>query len=125
MLGIGIDIVDIRRMRNIINVDDKAFINRVFTEREILCSRNSKDRAEYFSFLFTFKESFVKARGSGFTSFAKPKHIEVRFVHNSPGCEKAALEGINAHFKKKKINLISLKYFRVGHNLVCGLIADF
>lgn len=123
-LGIGIDIVDINRMRNVLKGNGEAFLNKVFTKYEILNSKELIDAAEYFSLLFAFKESFVKAKGSGFTSLTKPKYIEARLMLNKK-LKSAALNNISMYFKNKKVNLISAKYFKFCNNVICELIIDF
>lgn len=124
MLGIGIDIVDIDRMRNLLNGDDGSFLNKVFTKREIFNSRQFKDTAEYFSILFAFKESFVKAKGLGFTSFTKPKHIEARVI-NKKISKASILMSISVYFKNHRVNFVNVECFKFNNNIVCGLIVEF
>ncbi len=124
VLGIGIDIVDLNRMRNALNGDDGTFLNKVFTRYEVLNSKELIDAAEYFSLLFAFKESFVKAKGSGFTNLTRPKYIETRFMRDKK-FNTAALSNISMYFKNKKVNLINAKYFKFKDNVVCELIIDF
>ncbi|MBR1944603.1 MAG: holo-ACP synthase [Alphaproteobacteria bacterium] len=61
IIGIGIDILDIRRIRYLLNKFGKHFENKYFTHNEIqLCY--SKDDIEYsFAKLFSMKESIIKA----------------------------------------------------------------
>jgi holo-[acyl-carrier protein] synthase len=66
ILGIGTDLVDIRRIEKLIEQHGPRFLHRVFTlyEREKCDGR--KDRAASFAKRFAAKEAFVKALGTGF-----------------------------------------------------------
>ncbi len=123
MLGVGIDIVDIKRMRRVLSSNGGSFLNRVFTKREIANSKKFKNKAEYFSKLFAFKESFVKAKGCGFTSLARPGNIEVQ-LYNRLKSKSFFPKKMKAYFKNKKVNLIDVEYFKVEDNIVCKLIVD-
>ncbi len=116
MIGVGIDIVDISRMNRIIKSGDGAFVNRVFTKKEILNSKRFLSKAEYFSMVFSFKESFVKAIGSGFTDLARPADIEVSVANILPK--------VKAYFKKKRIDIRRIDFLTIGDNIICSLIID-
>ena len=47
ILGIGVDIVDNKRLRKLIK--DKKFINRTFGKKEIELSKRFKDKVNYFA----------------------------------------------------------------------------
>ena len=63
ILGIGVDIVDNKRLKN--SIKNKSFISRLFTLLEIKNSKLVKDKSIYFSKKFAAKESFSKALGTG------------------------------------------------------------
>ncbi len=60
MLGIGVDIVTISRMRKTLGRSGNAFINKVFTAMEKENSRSHPDAAVYFAELFAAKEAVFK-----------------------------------------------------------------
>lgn len=124
MLGIGIDIVNLQRMKNVLSEDDGTFLEKVFTKHEIVNSKVTNDVVEYFSLLFAFKESFVKARGSGFTSLTVPKDIETRFMRGKK-FKTPVFKNISIYFKNKKINLVTAKYCKFKNNIVCEVLIDF
>lgn len=73
--GIGVDLVEIKRIADIIDTTGEKFLNKLFTERER--SRSSKgNKAEYYAALFAAKESILKALGVGWVG-AKGKDIEI------------------------------------------------
>lgn len=75
-VGLGVDIVDISRMRRILE-RTQTFKERMFgsAEREY-CDR-SADPATHYAARFAAKEAVVKALGCGFTGGIHPRHIEV------------------------------------------------
>jgi holo-[acyl-carrier protein] synthase len=63
--GIGIDVVQISRMREVISRWDQRFLRRVFTEGEIAYCRARRDPAPHFAARFAAKEAGLKALGTG------------------------------------------------------------
>jgi holo-[acyl-carrier protein] synthase len=64
ILGIGVDIIDNKRIRNSLkNID---FKDRVFDIKELQQSNLLKNKVNYFSKRFAAKEAFAKALGTGF-----------------------------------------------------------
>ncbi len=61
ILGIGIDIVDVRRIEDIIFRWQEAFLKRVFTHNEIRHCNNKKNPAQRFATRFAAKKAFIKA----------------------------------------------------------------
>jgi len=61
--GIGIDIVKIERIKNAVVRWDRKFLERVFTENEILHAYKKKDPYLSLSVRFAAKEALVKAIG--------------------------------------------------------------
>lgn len=61
ILGIGIDLVDVRRIEAIIYRWQDRFLRRVFTGKEIAYCNNKKNPAQRFATRFAAKEAVVKA----------------------------------------------------------------
>lgn len=91
MLGIGIDIVAISRMRETLERSGSAFINKVFTEREQEDSRSHQDAAVCFAELFAAKEAVFKAFATGW----KPEmsFLDIEIMKGSSGEPLALLHG--------------------------------
>lgn len=68
IVGVGIDIVEIRRIKSAMDSSDR-FLEKIFTsvELEYLKSRNL--RVEYVAGRFAAKEAVAKALGTGFRGF--------------------------------------------------------
>ena len=75
ILGIGIDIVENKRIKR--SIKNKNFLSRLFTLLEIKKSKLIKDKTVYFSKKFAAKESFSKALGTGFRKGLNFKDIEI------------------------------------------------
>ena len=75
ILGIGVDIVENKRLKN--SIKNKSFISRLFTLLEIKNSTMVKDKSTYFSKKFAAKESFSKALGTGFRKGLNFKDVEI------------------------------------------------
>ena len=75
VLGIGVDIVKNSRIKKAIL--NKSFLYRVFTNEEILISKNIKNKSSYFAKRFAAKEAFSKSLGTGFRDGFNFKNISV------------------------------------------------
>ena len=75
ILGIGVDIIENKRLKK--SIKNKSFISRLFTLFEIKNSRSVKDKSIYFSKKFAAKESFSKALGTGFRKGLNFKDVEI------------------------------------------------
>ena len=59
--GIGVDLVDVRRMEAIIFRWQDRFLRRIFTEKEIHYCNNKKNPAQRFATRYAAKGAFIKA----------------------------------------------------------------
>ena len=66
ILGIGSDLIDIRRVERTLDRFGERFINRIFTEIEREKSEGRKNRAESYAKRYAAKEACAKALGTGF-----------------------------------------------------------
>jgi holo-[acyl-carrier protein] synthase len=66
ILGIGSDIIDIRRIERTLQRFGERFVERVFTETERLKSDGRVNRAASYAKRFAAKEACSKALGTGF-----------------------------------------------------------
>ena len=84
--GIGVDLVDIKRMERTISRWGERFIQRVFTSGEMeICYRRSFPPSA-FSMRFAAKEAFSKAIGLGMKRGIRWRDIEVfHFPGGRPG----------------------------------------
>jgi holo-[acyl-carrier protein] synthase len=66
ILGIGNDIIDIRRIEKTLDRFGERFIDRIFTETERRKSERRAQRAASYAKRFAAKEACAKALGTGF-----------------------------------------------------------
>ena len=64
ILGIGVDVIENRRIKNLIN--NKSFIKRTFGKKEVIFSKKTLNKTNYFAKRFAAKEAFAKSIGTGF-----------------------------------------------------------
>ena len=66
ILGIGSDVIDIRRVERTLERYGRRFIERIFTEIEQVKSERRRNRAASYAKRFAAKEACSKALGTGF-----------------------------------------------------------
>jgi holo-[acyl-carrier protein] synthase len=66
IIGIGSDVIDIRRIERTLGRFGERFVARVFTEVERLKSDRRRERAASYAKRFAAKEACSKALGTGF-----------------------------------------------------------
>ena len=105
ILGIGVDIIDNKRIKE--SIKSKNFIRRIYTSKELELSEKTKNKVAFFSKRFAAKEAFSKALGTGFSSNLNFKDIEItndkkgmpKYVEN-----KKITKILQKKYKIKKIN---------------------
>ena len=103
--GIGVDIIENFRIKKMI--ENKFFLQRVFSSYEILNSRKKKDKISYFAKRFAAKEAFAKSLGTGFRNNLNFKDIIVKNDKSGKPffyITKKIKSIINKKFKTKKFN---------------------
>ena len=106
IIGVGIDIIDIRRIDKVINKYRNRFKNKCFLNSEINRSENRKKSVESYAKRYAAKEACSKALGTGLAKGVFWKDIEI--VNDKYGKPKIIL-----HNKAKKI-LNSFNYKNVN-----------
>jgi holo-[acyl-carrier protein] synthase len=91
IVGVGIDIVDIRRVRRILERQGERFMRRVFTAGEQEYCLAHRDAAPYFAARFAAKEALFKALGTGWAQGVSWLDAEVR--RESSGAPRLVLSG--------------------------------
>jgi holo-[acyl-carrier protein] synthase len=76
--GIGIDIVDLERMRRALARHGERFLRRVFTEGELEFCRRRHDPVPCYAARFAAKEAFFKALATGWAAGIRWHDVEVR-----------------------------------------------
>ncbi len=78
IVGIGVDVVHIPRIRSAIERWQERFLERVFTPDEVAYARRRRDPAEHLAARFAAKEATLKALGTGLSMGVRWREVEVR-----------------------------------------------
>ena len=107
IIGTGVDIVENSRIKK--SILNNSFLNRVFTNDEILISKNMKNKSSYFAKRFAAKEAFVKSIGTGFANELNFKDISV--INDKLGKPSFFITKKIKNMIKKKFNVNSFNFF--------------
>jgi holo-[acyl-carrier protein] synthase len=77
IVGTGIDIAEVPRIREVIERHGERFLRRVFTEGEIQYCESKANRVERYAARFAAKEAGMKAIGTGWNHGVRWRDIEV------------------------------------------------
>ena len=77
VVGLGIDIIEIARIKKSIDEYGSLFLNKVFTDDEITYCNNKFNRYQHFAARFAAKEAVYKAIASGWKEGLRWKDIEI------------------------------------------------
>ena len=99
ILGIGVDIIDNKRIKQ--SIKSNKFKSRIYSNKELKLSQKTKNKVAFFSKRFAAKEAFSKALGTGFSSNLNFKDIEI--TNDKKGMPRYAEN-------KKIIKIVKQKY---------------
>ena len=104
--GIGTDIVNINRIKNLLSKKNSSFKKRIFTNFEISIWNKRKNKIECFAKRFAAKESLFKA----VSQENKLKFKDVEIKNNKAGAQKIDIKGRSLNnlkkiFKNKKFKV--------------------
>tara|TARA_B100000989_G_C19371160_1_gene397495 strand:- start:60 stop:446 length:387 start_codon:yes stop_codon:yes gene_type:complete len=109
-IGNGVDIIENSRIEKAIK--KIAFIERVFSKKEIELSSKYKNKTNYYAKRFSAKEAFYKALGTGIREGNSFKYISIQNDKNG----KPFIE-INNQIKKMIFKRFKLKKFKIHLSL--------
>lgn len=75
--GVGVDIIEIERVRGVLKRKGERFLKRVYTNRERELCRKKIDPSQELSAYFCAKEAFLKALGTGKSERIRWKDVSV------------------------------------------------
>lgn len=99
IVGTGIDITEVPRIREVIERHGERFLKRVFTEGEIQYCDSKANRVERYAARFAAKEAGMKAIGTGWNHGVRWRDIEV--ARKPGGRPTLAFHGKAAEFAAK------------------------
>jgi holo-[acyl-carrier protein] synthase len=121
--GIGIDIVDLPRLKNILEKSGEKFLKRIFSEKEIDYCFKKKDYVSSLAARIAVKEAFFKAIGLGWGEGMKWKEVEV--VNDKRGKPELFLFGkAKKHKDKAGINKLHISVSHTDNYAVAEVITE-
>ena len=108
IVGTGIDIVEINRIKHSIIKYSDRFKNKVFTQKEIDYCHSQADPAKHFAARFSVKEAVLKCFGTGMTGGISWKDVEVEN-------KKSGQPTLNLYGKGKELfNQLKIKHIHIS-----------
>ena len=83
IVGVGVDLVVISRIRRLMERWQNRFLQRVFTPDELAYALRRRDPAEHLAARFAAKEATLKALGTGLTLGVRWREMEVQRVRGA------------------------------------------
>jgi holo-[acyl-carrier protein] synthase len=77
IVGLGIDVAEVERIRGVIERQGERFLRRVYTPNEIAYCERFKNKYERYAGRFAVKEAAMKALGTGWSHGVRWVDIEV------------------------------------------------
>lgn len=109
ILGIGVDIIEIGRIKKAIG--NERFLRRVFTAREIVyCESRGAQAAASYAARFAAKEAVLKAFGTGLRGGSL---LDIEILPDAQGCPKVNL--YDYHLEKKEKLQIDEIHISLSH----------
>lgn len=122
IIGIGIDLVDVRRMEGIIFRWQEKFLKRIFTDKEISYCNNKKNPAQRFATRYAAKEAFIKALYPKGTEGINFRDIEISEKDNRPVV--IMYDTIKKHVDAKGVKNIFLMLSHDGNYGIANVILE-
>ena len=100
IVGIGVDLEEVERMKQAIERNGERLIQRVFTAGEIEYVEARANRYERYAARFAAKEAAMKALGTGWTKDIGWRDFEI--VNHSNGCPTLKMSGGAARLAEER-----------------------
>jgi holo-[acyl-carrier protein] synthase len=77
IVGMGIDVAEVKRIRAVVESQGQRFVRRVYTEKEAAYCEQFKNKHERYAGRFAAKEAAMKALGTGWSRGVRWVDVEV------------------------------------------------
>jgi len=119
--GIGVDIIEIDRIRKSIEDSGDRFLQKVFTEKEIEYCAGKANKFQHYAARFAAKEAVSKALATGWSGDFFWKDVEV--MNEASGAPRVTLYGKLRERLSSAVVLVSLSHSE-SHVVAIALIQD-
>jgi len=91
IVGMGIDVAEVKRIRAVIESQEARFLRRVYTPEEVTYCEQFKNKFERYAGRFAAKEAAMKALGTGWSRGVR--WVDVEIVRQRGGRPTISLKG--------------------------------
>lgn len=122
VLGSGVDIIEVERVKQAIEKWGDSFLKKVFTEKEIRYSNRKRFAYQHLAARFATKEAVLKAFGGGWTRTLPWKNVEI--VNDKNGKPEICLSGEakkiydRKHIDKIVVSMSHTKVYAVANAIL-------
>ena len=119
--AVGVDIADVKRIKNALERWGDRFISRTFSSREVQYCRRHRDEALRFAARFAAKEAFIKCMGS-----ARGIHWnEIELLNDRSGKPHFHLsDGIKKELGKREIKKVHVSVTHAAEYAVAFVVFE-
>jgi len=124
ILGLGVDIVEIARLRTAIERQGRALLNRCFTPAEQAYCDANREPERFYAARFAAKEAVAKALGTGIG--AGLSWLDMEIQRNEAGAPSVVLSGAGAETAKRlgiqsvRITMSHSEHYAVANAIAVG-----
>ncbi len=123
IVGLGVDIAEVDRVRAAIERRGQAFLKRLFTPREIAYCETHRNRYERYAGRLAAKEAAMKALGTGWSRGVR--WIDIEIVPLPSGKPSLELRGRAREFAERlEVKNISLTITHTGNTALAQVIFE-
>ncbi len=119
--GIGVDIIEIERIKASMEKDGGRFTAKVFTDAEIAYCSSKQNAAQHYAARFAAKEAVSKALSTGWSGAFRWKDVEI--TNDASGRPKVTLSGALGINLKGSAVMVSLSHSET-HVVAMAVIED-
>jgi len=113
IIGNGVDIIEVKRIKNAISKYGRSFLERIFTDKELKIANAHNNRYQHLAGRFAAKEAVFKAMGKAALSF---KDMEVlNDIQGKPYC---SLKNCNQSKFSIFISISHIKNYAVANAII-------
>ncbi len=119
IIGVGVDIVEIDRFKNLMDRWGEHFLKKIFTQREIDYCLSKKNIYQHLAGRFAAKEAISKAISTGWGGVFKWKDVEI--LNDERGKPEVILYNqLKNHFSSCSFH-ISISH-SLNHAIACAIV---
>lgn len=122
----GVDIIEVERVKEAIESLGNHFLNRIYTENEILyCNKSSNVKYQHFAARFAAKEAVFKALSAEITSRDDLLWKQIEVINDESGRPKINIERLQEEENLKGLISIDVSISHIKEYAIASVVAMF